>query len=127
METTTGNLCWFDIPVSNFEKSISFYGEIFNWSFIPMGDDYRLIQVGDKMIGGLRKAKAEKRVEADYPVLYFVVEDMDATAERVTSLGGKLIGEKVLINEGEDGCHYYFSDLDQNIISLWAQCEPKPN
>jgi len=48
-----GEIVWFDIPVTNFEKAKSFYGELLDWKFSGAegkeNPDYLMIKAGDEM------------------------------------------------------------------------------
>ncbi len=114
-----GSVCWFDIPVTDLEKAKGFYGELLAWKFVPMDDKYAMIQVGENMIGGLRKAEGP-RIEVDSPVVYLVVEQLDSAVQKAKDLGADLVGEKVLISD-EDGVYHWFRDADKNLMALWAK------
>jgi len=114
-----GKVCWFDIPVTDFKSARSFYGELFGWKFVPGGDDYFFIQVGEELIGGLRKAKGS-RTEADSPVVYITVEKLDSSAEKAVKKGAVLVGDKMITSE-DGGAHQWIRDSDNNLIALWAK------
>ena len=111
-------ICWFDIPVSDFGKAKEFYGSLFNWNFIPMNEDYLLIQSEGTMIGGFRRANGI-RVEADSPVIYFSVNKLASSIQRAKDLGAQLVGELTQISE-DDGSFQWLRDQDKNLFSLWA-------
>ncbi len=114
-----GTVCWFEIPVADLTKAKAFYGELFGWKFVPMSDDYLMIQVGEQMIGGLRN-KMGSQVSVDSPVIYLVVEKIDDSIERARKLGAELIGKRTVISP-DDGIYQWFRDLDGNLVSLWAK------
>ena len=83
-----------------------------------MGEGHEMILVTGKTIGGLRQAEL-KRVEADSPVIYLVVDGIDSATNKASELGAEIVGEKVVINEN-DGLFQWVRDHDKNLISLWA-------
>ena len=119
MTTKTGELVWFDIPVNNFETAKSFYDELLNWKFEPMGDEYLMIKVGKDTIGGLRKEETPRK-EMDMPVIYFAVDKLASAVTRAKKLGAHLVGERVDIPD-DMGCFQLFRDKDKNLLGLWAQ------
>ncbi len=118
MEMKTGQISWFDFPVTDFERAKAFYGEALGWKFTSMGPDYWMIQLGEEMIGGLRKAEGP-RVVADSPLIYFAVDKLDSAVERARRLGATLVGQVVEI--GEHGCFHCLRDKDENLFAFWAQ------
>ena len=113
-----GNVVWFDLAVTDFNKAKIFYSELFGWKFEPMGDSYLMITAGKEMIGGLRKAKTV-RASTDAPVLYIGVDKLDSALERAKRLGGTLMGEKV--KTGDEGVYHLFKDADHNVVGIWAK------
>ena len=113
-----GKSSWFDIPVTDFNKSQAFYGELFGWQFITEQDDYALIKVGGNLIGGLRPAEGT-RAKNDSPTVYITVDNIDEGRNHAKMLGAQLIGDKV--STGEDcGEFQLFLDTDQNLMAMYA-------
>lgn len=122
METVqTGKLSWFDFPTKDETKSMPFYKSVLDWNFIPMGPGYWMIQVGKEMIGGLRKESVIESQSANAFVPYFTVPSTREGRTLVEKNGGKLVGETIAINGGEDGYFQNFTDLDGNLIALWSK------
>jgi predicted enzyme related to lactoylglutathione lyase len=81
-----------------------------------MGPDYWMIKAGNDTIGGLRK---DKKFEAAHGMIcYFEVPSVKEGAAMVTKAGGKLVGENVAINGGENGYFQIFNDLDGKSFSM---------
>ena len=114
-----GTVCWFDLPVSNFNKSKGFYGELLGWSFVPMNDEYIIIQAEEDMIGGLKKAPKPVN-KGESPVMYFTVDTLAPAVEKAKQLGAELVGETVVI-DNDHGTFHWIKDHDKNLIALWAK------
>ena len=114
----TGKVVWFDIPVTDFERSGTFYKTLFGWEYTPMNDEYHLITKGGDTIGGLRSAEGD-RIVSDTPVIYVAVEAINPSIAMAKEIGAELVGE--IIDIGEDGFFQWFRDRDKNLLSLWSQ------
>lgn len=89
-----GTLTWTDAMVGDPETDRTFYSSVFSWSYAEMPgapSDYRTITVGERSVGGIGPAMHEGMPPSW--LTYFSVADADETAARVTSRGGRLIGD----------------------------------
>ena len=118
--SSAGKIEWFDIPVTEFSKAKAFYGELVGWKIQPMEDQYQLIQVGDNMIGGLRKT-SKVEVGQESTVLYINVENLSDAITRAKNLGAPLIGDVVKVDD--NGSFQLFKDPDGNIHALWENIQ----
>ncbi len=122
VENKIGKTYWFDLPVTDVVNARSFYEGLFNWQFLLMKDspvaDYWVIQAGEELIGGIRQTPAE-RPQLYSPVIYFTVDSLETSTQRVKDLGGKLVGERVDLGKGR-GSYQWFRDREQNLVALWA-------
>jgi predicted enzyme related to lactoylglutathione lyase len=122
MTTQIGKTYWFDLPAVNMEDARSFYEGLFNWKFLRLSDevvsDYWVIQVGEELIGGLRKMPV-KSGEGSSPVLYFTVDDLNRYRDRIKELGGKLEGGMISLGK-KRGAYQWFRDREKNLLALWA-------
>ena len=117
-------VCWFDIHVSNLEKSKIFYEAVLDtkltdlppaWgkqSTFPFEDN------GANTTGALVESE-NLSSNGNNTVIYFASEDCTTEQERVESAGGKIIKPKMSI--GEFGYVSIFSDLDGNILGLHSR------
>ena len=112
-----GSICWVEIPVVSLESAKAFYKEIFGWSFVPAGNGYLYIEVGGKYIGGFRQIEKSKP-KSDSPIIYFTVENIDTTIEKVKLLGATVEGKKTMVDDGA-GVYQWIIDRDNNLISLF--------
>jgi predicted enzyme related to lactoylglutathione lyase len=104
--------------VSDVEKAKKFYGEIFDWKFDTdesMG--YVMIDTGTAPGGGMMK----KPDEAPQFSLgeYFVVDDIDATLDKVEKTGGRRGVPKTEIPEM--GWWAMFFDPDGIPVMIWQK------
>ena len=99
-------------------KAEEFYGKVFDWEFeaMPGPMEYTMIKTDKDPGGGLMK----KPDQAQMPVLmvYFRVEDIDATLGKVADAGGKTIVPKTEI--GQDiGSFAVFADPDGIAVGIY--------
>ena len=122
MDSNVGKTVWFDLPVRNLLDAMSFYEGLLQWKYAQMKDsvetDYVMIQVGETLIGGLRKV-ASPPSEGANPILYFTVELLEPAVKRAKELGAVLVGNKVDLGKGR-GCYQQLQDREKNLIALWA-------
>jgi predicted enzyme related to lactoylglutathione lyase len=93
MSHLPGKFVWFEYVSKEPKKAQAFYGEVVGWKVesAPMGDfTYEMIKAGDAAIGGF---SAPQHSEPPHWLSYVSVEDVDATAKKVTAAGGKVLGE----------------------------------
>jgi len=125
-----GRFVWHDLMTTDAAKSAALYAALFGWDIQArdvMGHTYREIHVGPGPIGGLIE---EKNIPASHWMPYVAVDDVDATAEKITAHGGSVCvpptdipgtgrfsvvgdpqGAYFSIYRGEDGKHGAEPDL----------------
>lgn len=83
-------VCHIEFDVTDLDRSQAFYEGLFGWAFQEfMGGTMRVFGLGDDHIGGLTKRDAV--APGMSPSIWFQVEDVAATLERVTRLGGTVL------------------------------------
>ena len=86
--TLQGLPTWYELTAANITASTAFYGPVMGWQFkdsgVP-GFDYTIATHGDDMVAGLM---APDTPMPEFWMIYFAVDDCDATAAKVTALGG---------------------------------------
>ncbi|MDO9637946.1 MAG: VOC family protein [Pseudotabrizicola sp.] len=88
--TVQGLPFWYELTAADIPTSGAFYGPVMGWAFKDSGMpgfDYTIASHGTDMVAGLMGPDAPM---PDVWMLYFAVDDCDATAGRVTTLGGTL-------------------------------------
>jgi uncharacterized protein len=89
-----GAMVWNELVTPDVEKAKSFYTQLFDWDTEPMNMErfvYTQFKVNGKGIGGMLPTPPEAKGLPPIWTVYFAVEDCDQTAERVKSLGGKIM------------------------------------
>lgn len=88
-----GSLIWNELTTRDTDTATAFYGSVFGWtarqSEGPM--PYTEFHLGDNVIGGMMQM--DDNWPSDLPshwMVYFAVEDTDATAAAATELGGSV-------------------------------------
>lgn len=114
-----GRVVHFEITADEPERAQKFYEAAFGWKFQDSGIpdlDYRLAETGPLSDDGINGAIMPKKYH-DQPVINTIaVDDLDASMEKVKSLGGKLEGEKNTIPGIGDFC--YARDTEGNLLGL---------
>lgn len=107
----------FEIPASDPDVSISFYRDVFGWSFRQFGDqDYWLATTGEESMPGINGAIIKRR-DPGQPVTNSIgVPDMDAAMQKIEGAGGTIVVDKTPIPGV--GWFSFFKDPDQNILGL---------
>lgn len=97
-----GTFCWTEIATTDLEAMKSFYTELFGWKISESKNDetdlkYLEYDTGQgQPAGGMYEMKAEffgGEIPPPHFINYVAVDDVDAAAQRVKELGGKLKSE----------------------------------
>ncbi len=89
-----GTLTWNELATRGFDAAAEFYASVFGWTYNEItfdGARYNEIQVDGRTVGGMMHM--DDSWPAEIPphwLVYFAVADTDASASRVTDLGGQL-------------------------------------
>jgi uncharacterized protein len=121
--STQHHIGWFELYVNDFEKSKDFYSILFGWEFNlsqSTSSPYWNIFTGEGSLGGGLMKKAAPEHSGQSVVLYVETDNIEASLDKAVSLGGKVIMKRTLINENA-GSFGLFSDIDGNVIGLWAK------
>ena len=120
----------FEIQVDNPERAIKFYRELFGWEFNQWeGQPYWLIKTGEKgtpgIDGGLLPRKGPPPTPTQCVNAFVCTTDVascDATAKRVTELGGSIAMPKMPVPTV--GWLAYGKDTEGNIFGF-MQFDPQ--
>ena len=98
-----GTLSWNELQTRDLDGSKAFYGEVFGWGEVTHDGDmpYTEYQLGENSIAGM--APIHPDVPNEVPsawMIYFAVEDCEATVARVTELGGAVLVAPMDIPQG---------------------------
>ena len=89
-----GAFSWSELMTSDVDAARSFYGTLFGWTFedfLGAGAPYTLVKVGGEPVGGMMAPTSECTGKAPSWGVCVTVDDVDATARQVETLGGKLL------------------------------------
>lgn len=93
-----GRFAWFDLMTPDVEAAKAFYTETIGWrTGLWNGGDapmpYTMIQVGEQAIGGIAKLPkmAQDAGAPPHWLAYVAVDDVDASADLVSELGGTVL------------------------------------
>lgn len=128
MEQENNVVGWFEIPVSNMQRAITFYEQVFGFSLTrqTMGPLdmawFPWVQTGLGSPGSLVCAPAHYKPSADGTLVYFTAHSGDLSKElsRVEPAGGKVLQQKTLITE-DIGFMALFLDTEGNRIALHSR------
>ncbi len=88
-----GSLNWNELATTDHEKAGAFYTKLFGWSSqlqeMPM-TIYTIFMNGERMNGGMLQMTEEWGDIPSHWMVYFAVEDCDASAEKAKELGGEI-------------------------------------
>lgn len=113
---------WVEIPVSNLEASVAFYDEVFGWTSTINNDmgPNPVAVFNDAMDAAGGQLYPGKPASGTGSTTHLTISGrVEAAAERVVKMGGKMVGPVVEIPPGR---FQYALDLDGNSIGLF---EPK--
>ena len=101
-----GTFCWIELGTTDVPAAKKFYGGLFGWTLtdMPMGAmPYSMAAVGDKRVAGLTVlSDAAKKMGAPPNWLsYVAVDDAAASAQKIASLGGKVLVPPLDIGPGQ--------------------------
>jgi predicted enzyme related to lactoylglutathione lyase len=93
----TGSVIWHELMTSDLDKATAFYEEVFEWkgeTFPTPGDTegqpYNVFKKGETQVGGGMASPPGMESTPPHWMLYFGVDECDATAEKVKQLGGQI-------------------------------------
>jgi hypothetical protein len=89
-----GAFCWNELLTKDVEGSKAFYSSLFSWTHdtMDMGPmQYTSFKNGERGAGGMLEINPEWGDIPPHWNAYFTVEDCDASLEKATSLGGKIV------------------------------------
>lgn len=91
-----GAAAWFELHTREYDASVDFYRDVFQWDARTMNDTdelrYTTLGEGESALAGIMDASAflADGAPASWSV-YFEVEDVDAALQQIVELGGKVV------------------------------------
>jgi predicted enzyme related to lactoylglutathione lyase len=115
----------FEIPFDNKERAMKFYTESFGWRLTDMPEmSYVMAATVDvdeqhrpKESGAINGGLFKRPQEAPHPALYVGVESIDATLEKASRAGGRVVTPKTPIPGM--GAYARIADTEGNVIGLF--------
>jgi len=117
----------FEIPADDQERARGFYGAAFDWRLdvlpelqytnvvtTPVDEQTQQPREPGAINGGM----FERTGDLAHPIITVDVDDIDATLERIASLGGSVVQAKSAIPG--IGYYGYFRDTEGNVLGLWT-------
>jgi predicted enzyme related to lactoylglutathione lyase len=100
-----GAYCWSELITTDVDRATAFYGAVFGWGALvhenPTTGSYTEWQLGGRSIGGMMPKPPTMPAEVPpFWGVYFAVDDCDASAARITELGGALLVPPTDIDPG---------------------------
>ena len=82
----------FEIGGKDVGQLIDFYGTVFEWNITPLADQLYIADPGsDKGIEGHLFQTTEETDSTNNVIIYVEIEDIQASLEKVESLGGEIL------------------------------------
>ena len=114
-----GEASWLELMTTDWRAASTFYRELFGWQpgeAMEMGEagTYQMFNRGSRMIGGMMNLTKEMSQVPPNWMIYFLVDDIDAAAKRITDNGGAIVqgpmevpgGDKILNATDPQGGHF---------------------
>jgi predicted enzyme related to lactoylglutathione lyase len=126
MSTSHGQFVWYDLVTTDIQAALEFYGRVIGWTArdpgIP-GQSYMVLSAGEAMMGGVTELPQQARDMGGRPgwLGYIGVDDVDATASRVTAAGGGIhrpgtdipgIGRFAIVHDPQGAAFMLFRGMD---------------
>lgn len=111
-----GDVTHLEIPVTDFERAKSFYGDLFGWRIeeAPGFEGYPMWQAPNQVSGG---ALTPREGDFTQPRSTVEVDSIDDTLAKVVAGGGTVVQEKSPITE--TSWWAVFADPDDNVVGLF--------
>jgi len=117
-----GTFSWIDCATTDAKKAKSFYGELFGWTFedMPAGPDmtYSMATLRGKWVAAIYEMGGEERkMVPPHWNVYATVANVDESAQKVPSLGGKIIAPPFDVLDV--GRQAVIADATGAVLCLW--------
>lgn len=102
---TTGEFSWHELATTDHEAAFDFYAELFGWQkteAMDMGEAgiYQMYGAGSFPLGGMYNKPAEMPAPPHW-LYYIMVDDVNATVEKVKQLGGQVLNGPMEVPGGD--------------------------
>jgi predicted enzyme related to lactoylglutathione lyase len=125
VSTMAGRVVHFEIPADDQNRARDFYQSAFDWNISEVPDiNYHMVMtspVNDQGMpaepGSINGGMFAREADLATPVITVEVDDIDATLEKIGSLGGSTVLAKQAVMDM--GFAAYFRDTEGNVMGLW--------
>lgn len=117
-------VAWAEIPVRDIDAGMAFYNAVFQYELTAMDMGPNPVAMLPRADGGIAAHlyPGKPAENGSGPTVHLTVPDtLEATLERVTKAGGRVVGEPVPLPIGR---FQYIADLDGNSIGLFEPAAP---
>tara|TARA_R110002073_G_scaffold19130_4_gene70173 strand:+ start:82 stop:1560 length:1479 start_codon:yes stop_codon:yes gene_type:complete len=94
MTDREGTPIWYELMTQDPDAAQDFYGAVMGWTFAAMpgapGNDYRIASAGSEPVAGVMRTQDHANSMPDMWFFYVGVSDVDAAAQKVKALGGRI-------------------------------------
>lgn len=96
MTNPHGTPVWYELITPDPDAAKAFYDDVAGWTIEGQASgemDYRMISAGDGLVGGVMRLSDDMASGGAKPgwLFYIGVDDVDATADRITAAGGAVL------------------------------------
>ena len=88
-----GSYCWVELATRDIAAALKFYESLVGWTYEDNPGTqfpYKTINCGGKQIGGIMQMDENWGEMPSHWMVYFTVEDIDRSVQKLTDLGGKV-------------------------------------
>jgi predicted enzyme related to lactoylglutathione lyase len=101
-----GEASWLELTTSDAPAAMRFYQQLFGWQpsdAMDMGEmgTYQMFNRGPRMIGGMMNTPKEMAGAPPMWAIYFLVDDLEAAAGRITATGGQILNGPTEVPGGD--------------------------
>jgi len=112
-------ISWVEIPVSNFERAVDFYGKILNTEFNIVGGGEEKMACFPNGEGAISLSPGFNPSKNGVLVSFYSANDLDLLLDTVQKNGGKLVQGKTKIQAEGRGYFALILDSEGNRIGLY--------
>ena len=120
MNVMSSAINWFELPATNFQRAVKFYGALLDTELQPMEMDQLQMAFfphADGGVGGCVTYGNGNKPQAEGTLVYLNGgDDLSVALARVEPAGGKIIAPKTAI--GENGFMAIFMDTEGNRVAF---------
>jgi hypothetical protein len=114
-----GTPCWVDLGTKDIQKAISFYASQFGWDIQPGGPEvsgYSMAKLDGRNVAAIGPLMGQEGTPSAWAT-YFASHDVDATAAKIRSAGGRLLMEPTDVMDA--GRMLFAADITGAPFGVW--------